>query len=55
MAVLAVSNGDVSRIIGGAVPKSQNIVLAKTFNNAPDVPQAAAPSVQQKGGVQVVQ
>jgi Flp pilus assembly protein CpaB len=55
VAVLAVSDGDVSRIIGGAIPKSQNIVLAKTFNNAPDVPQAAATSVRPKGGVQVVQ
>jgi hypothetical protein len=46
VAVLAVSDGDVSRIIGGAVPKSQSIVLAKKFNNAPGAPPAAAQIVQ---------
>jgi hypothetical protein len=53
VAVLAVNAGDVSRIIGGAIPKSENIVLTKKFNNAPGVPQVTTQSVQQ-GGAQNV-
>lgn len=35
VAVLAVFSGEVPRIIGGAVPKSQNIVIAKKFSETP--------------------
>ncbi len=32
VAVLAVNEADVSRIVGGSMPKSQNIVLVKKYN-----------------------
>jgi hypothetical protein len=32
VAVLAVNDSDVSKIIGGAIPKSENIVLTKKFS-----------------------
>ena len=56
VAVLAVNSSDVSRIIGGAVPKSQNIVLTKKFNSVPEANQQTAAQVtQQQGGIQYVQ
>jgi Flp pilus assembly protein CpaB len=53
VAVLAVNSSDMSRMIGGAEPKSQNIVLTKKFNNAAEAP--VTQIVGQQGGAQVVQ
>lgn len=53
VAVLAVKEADVSRVVGGALPKSQNIVLAKKF--APGgsvVPQSAAETAAEEEGEQ---
>ncbi len=53
VAVLAVNTADVSRIIGGAVPKSENIALTKKFVQEDAVgaqttpPQAGTQNIQQ--------
>jgi len=44
VAVLAVNASDVSRIIGGAIPKSENIVLTKKFS--PSQGQISQPTIQ---------
>lgn len=43
VAVLAVRSEEVSRVVGGASPKSQNAVLAKKFMPTPHVSAAAEP------------
>jgi Flp pilus assembly protein CpaB len=67
--VLAVNAGDVGRVVGGAIPKSESIVLVKKFSQEPEQAQQVTPQTenqnqntqqpgqpqQQPGGGQVVQ
>jgi pilus assembly protein CpaB len=66
VAVLAVNAADVSKIIGGAIPKSENIALTKKFSQeivqtltqtAPPVPQSGTQNIHQaqQGGNPIVQ
>lgn len=57
VAVLAVSSSDVSRVIGGASPKSQNIVLSKKFSETkePVLPVQPVPETEKKEGDNIVQ